>query len=40
MSMQSEQHGNQGFLHSVGGQLTLLGLVIVAVLVVGWLYVW
>ena len=40
MSMPSEQHGHQGFLHSATGQLALLGIAIIAVLVVAWRYVW
>ena len=40
MSMQSEQHSGSGFLHSASGEMTLLGIAIVAVLVVAWLYVW
>lgn len=39
MTMESNQEKG-GLLHSTSGQMTLLGLGIVAVLIVAWLYVW
>lgn len=39
MTMQSHEEQG-GLLHSAAGQMTLLGLAIVAVLIVAWLYVW
>ena len=40
MTMQSDQGRSAGFLHSATGQMTLLGLAVVAVLIVGWLFIW
>lgn len=39
MTMESNRE-NGGLLHSAAGQMTLLGLAIVAVLILAWLYVW
>ena len=38
MTMQSGPERG-GFIHSVAGQMTLLGIVIVVILLVAWLYV-
>jgi len=39
MTMETNRESG-GLLHSAAGQMTLLGLAIVAVLILAWLYVW
>jgi len=38
MTMQSEPEKG-GFFHSVAGQMTLMGIVLVVILLIGWRYV-
>jgi hypothetical protein len=37
--MQSQHHGH-GLLNSMAAQMTLLGVAVVALMVVAWIYVW